>query len=43
MAWAAPLALLAPAITAGWVSPDGLVLWAPITGLCTIALTVTHR
>lgn len=41
--WAAPAALLAPLGALGWLSADGLVLWAPVTGVLVLSLAMTAR
>jgi hypothetical protein len=40
--WAAPTALLAPLAGLGWLSADGLVLWAPVTTVLAVGLTLTQ-
>jgi hypothetical protein len=38
VSWAAPLAVLVPLTWPGWVSPDGLVLWASCSTALAVAL-----
>jgi hypothetical protein len=40
IAWVGPVAALAPAMAAGWLSPGGLVLWGPLAGVCALALAL---
>jgi hypothetical protein len=41
--WGAPAALLAPLTVLGWLPADGLVLWAPLTGVLVTSLAMTAR
>jgi hypothetical protein len=43
VSWAAPAALLTPPAALGWLSADGLVLWAPVTTALAVCLALTHR
>jgi hypothetical protein len=38
VSWAAPVAVLVPLTWPGWISPDGLLLWAPLTTVLAVAL-----
>lgn len=40
--WAAPTVVLAPMAALGSLSPDGLVLWAPVATLLAVALAVSQ-
>jgi hypothetical protein len=40
VAWAGPAAVLAMPAAAGWLPPDGLVLWAPTTSVLAVALAM---
>jgi hypothetical protein len=42
-AWVAPAALLVPMAPLGWLSPSGLVLWGPASGVFAIALAALHE
>jgi hypothetical protein len=41
--WGAPAALLLPSAAAGLLSADGLVLWAPMTTVLAVWLTLTYE
>ena len=41
VSWAAPVAVLVPLTWPGWLSPDGLLLWAPLTTVLAVALATT--
>jgi hypothetical protein len=41
-AWAGPAAVLAPLAPLGWLTPAGLVLWAPVSALLAVALAAAH-
>jgi hypothetical protein len=41
--WAAPAAVLAPLAVLGELSPDGLVLWGPVTTVLAVCLALTGR
>ena len=43
MSWVAPTALLTPTAALGRLSADGLVLWAPVTTVLAVCLTLTHE
>jgi hypothetical protein len=43
VAWAGPAAVLAVPAAAGWLSPDGLVLWGPVTSVLAVALAMAER
>jgi hypothetical protein len=40
--WAGPAVLLAP-LAAGWLTADGLVLWAPVTTVLAVCLALTDH
>lgn len=42
LTWAAPTVVLAPMAALGSLSPDGLVLWAPVTILLAAALAMSQ-
>jgi hypothetical protein len=41
VSWAAPIAIVAPLTWLGWVSPAGLLLWAPLTTILAVALATS--
>jgi hypothetical protein len=43
VSWGAPAALLVPSAALGWLSAGGLVLWAPMTTVLAVCLTLTHE
>jgi hypothetical protein len=41
--WVAPAALLAPLSGSTWLSPDGLVVWAPVTTVLAAAVVMATQ
>ena len=43
VSWLAPAALVTPSAALGWLSADGLVLWAPVTTALAVCLALIHQ
>ena len=43
VSWVPPAVLVTPTAALGWLSADGMVLWAPVATVLAVCLTLTHE